>query len=116
MKLEIVDRRTALPDELHDFVERRIAFAMGRYQSRLHSVTVVLEDVNGPRGGVDQLCRVMVRLNDGGQVVITDRDTHIFPCVARAIERSGRTVARRLDRNQAVPRERALPRGLEVLN
>lgn len=83
-------------NELVEFVERRIHFSLGRFGGRLRSAVVSLRDVNGPRGGIDQECRVTVRFVRGGTVAITERDTEIFAAVARAVDRTGRTVSRRI--------------------
>lgn len=41
-------------DALRQYVERRLRFALGRFAHRLDQLQVRLEDVNGPRGGLDQ--------------------------------------------------------------
>ena len=36
---------------IHEHVERRVLFAVGRFSARLGEVSVRLGDANGPRGG-----------------------------------------------------------------
>ena len=63
MKLSIVDRNRMLSGELRRLLERRLSFALSRFDSRIRKTTVVLEDVNGPRGGMDKSCRIAVVLD-----------------------------------------------------
>ena len=50
-------------------LERRLQFALARFSGHIQRVQVVLEDQNGPRGGLDKHCRVVVRLREAGDVV-----------------------------------------------
>ena len=51
--------------ELTAHVERRLRFALTRFSGRIGRVNVFLTDQNGPRGGIDKTCRIVVRLRDG---------------------------------------------------
>ena len=82
--------------DLREFVERRLNFAVGRFGSRVRSVSVRLSDVNGPRGGVDQHCGIRVNLGIDGLVLVEEQQCDIRAAIGRAAERAGRTLARRL--------------------
>ncbi len=83
-----------------DDVERRFRFALGRFAPRIGRVTITLADVNGPRGGLDRRCRVVVGLAPGGRVVaeVTDRSYAAASC--RAADRAGHAVGRELERRR----------------
>ena len=61
MKIAITSK-VECTDELREFVQRKLAFALSRFADRVQSVDVLLDDVNGPRGGIDQRCRLIVGL------------------------------------------------------
>jgi len=82
-------------------IERRLQFALARFSGRIQRVQVVLEDQNGPRGGLDKSCRIVVRLREAGDVVAEVADVHWEIAVDRATTRVGHTVARRLARRRA---------------
>lgn len=82
-------------------IERRLQFALSRFSGRIQRVQVILEDQNGPRGGLDKSCRIVVRLNEGGDVVAEVADVNWEIAVDRATTRVGHTVARRLARRRA---------------
>lgn len=85
---------------------RRLEFALGRFGSRVHTLTVRVTDLNGPRGGVDKKCLIAIRLRSPRRViVIEDVDADATVAINRAAERAARTVARAI---QALTDWRAL--------
>jgi hypothetical protein len=62
---------------------------------------VRIEDVNGPRGGVDVACRLKVALHGLPSVVIEQTATTVGVAVDRAIDAAERAVSRAIDRARA---------------
>lgn len=87
--------------ELTSHVERRLRFALTRFSGRIGRVNVFLADQNGPRGGIDKTCRIVVRLNDGGDVVAEVSDVNWEVAVDRATTRIGHSTGRELARRRA---------------
>jgi putative sigma-54 modulation protein len=99
MNIEFHSSRLAVSNSIQAYVERRIGFALGRFADVVESVFVSLEDINGPRGGVDKSCRIRVNLIGQKTPIIADvLDLEIRPAVDMAADRVGRAVARHLDR------------------
>lgn len=91
-------RRGSGGKDLTDHVDRRLHFALSRFSSRIARVSVFLEDVNGPRGGVDKACRIVVRLRRGADVVASVEDVEWVAAIDRATTRVGHSVAREVAR------------------
>ena len=72
---------------------RRLVFAAGRLTERVHAVRAWLEDVNGPRGGVDKRCAIEIRGALGVRRADV-RDTDFYAAVDRAVHTAARTLAR----------------------
>lgn len=88
-----------LPTDLVEAAHTHAAFALTRFSRHIRAVTIRVVDANGPRGGVDQECTVVVRLaRPGADIVVADVDADPFAALARATTRAARTVARRLGR------------------
>jgi len=51
-----------------EYAARRVAIALGRRAAEIDEVLVRMGDVNGPKGGFDKRCQVMLR---GRQVQVT---------------------------------------------
>ena len=104
MAFELRVRNGEVTPELRGHVERRLGFALGRFGDRVASVTVSLEDLNGPRGGLDQRCRIEVGLVPSGKVMAEATDVEAVAAVNRAAERIARRVRNEFDRRRATRR------------
>jgi putative sigma-54 modulation protein len=100
MELEIRRQDAHLDSAMREFVERRISFALGPFERRVSRVTVNLDDINGPRGGIDKQCRILVSLRRGSPVKVEDLDVDLASAVGRAADRAGNAVARRVERRR----------------
>jgi len=104
MKIHVRSKQLAVDEALRRHIERRLEFSLGRFAHRIMRVTVQLSDVNGPRGGEDKVCRIEVRLRPAGTVYVEDRDADLVVTVDRAADRTGRSVARALQRARELDR------------
>ena len=111
MSLSIIDRNKALSQESKQLLKRRLSFALSRFESKIRRTTAVIEDINGPRGGVDKVCRITVQLDRARDVVVKNQDAELPRCIAHAAERIGRAVARAVERSQDSYRKRPLDSG-----
>ena len=100
MRLEIRVRDGEVASALSDHIERRLAFALGRFGGQVVRVTVTLEDLNGPRGGMDQRCRIAATLTPSEKVLAAATDASAETAVNRAAERIARRVRDTLDRRR----------------
>ncbi len=98
LPVSVVGRDGGVSGELHHFAHRRLSTALGHFAARVRDVDVWLEDVNGPRRGVDKRCRISLRLKSGGQATATAHAANEFAALARAAERAGAILTRRTTR------------------
>lgn len=83
---------------LSRLAKRRFEFALGRFHGRVRSVSIRVADINGPRGGIDKVCRATVRLAAPKRsLVIEDTDADAAVAIDRVADRTARTVARAVD-------------------
>ena len=61
---------------------------------------MVLDDVNGPRGGMDKSCQVTVSLRRLAEVRVSHVDADVKNAIARTADRVGRAVSRAIERSQ----------------
>ena len=100
MDIQITGRKVNLDAVLRSFVERRLQFAFGRFERRIAAVNVRLADINGPRGGIDQSCRIMVHFRPRGELIIEDKAGDTESAVMMAAQRAGQAVRREIDRRR----------------
>ena len=102
MRFSISGDRVKVTTGLREYIDRRLYFALGRFDTAIDNVSVRVGDVNGPRGGVDKRCRIVVALRAPGSnpITVDDNDEDLRAAVARASNRAGRTVARAVQRKR----------------
>jgi putative sigma-54 modulation protein len=99
----------SVSDALREHVERRLEFALRRFAHWVELVTVRLVDINGPKGGRDKRCRLVVQLSTARIVLVEATDSDVYAAVSRAAMRADETVARIVTRRR--PRPLAVRRG-----
>lgn len=108
MQIDVRRRDGRLTEEIQQWAERRVLFALGQFGTRVRAVAIRLNDENGPKGGVDQRCLMEARLAGAANVVADVHDVDLSAAISRAAERLGRRVRTELDRERT--RRRSAPR------
>jgi len=98
MKIQVNARHLAMTKELKKYVKRRLKFALGSRFDQVQRVEVTLSDINGPKGGEDKRCQMLLKIKGQTDVVIEDIQSHVYAAVDRAANRASQTVTKRLDR------------------
>ena len=86
------------PADLADHIERRLRFALARFGNRVEKVIVFLQDRNGPKGGIDKVCRILAKVQGCGMLMAAVVDSDWNTAVDRATTRIGHTVSRQVSR------------------
>ncbi len=77
MRIHVIARNVTVGPFEMELIERCVEFALGRFASQVKKVEVCLDDLNGPRGGIDQRCRI---------------DVWISPCIRKTVMGKGISV------------------------
>jgi hypothetical protein len=85
-------------------IRRRLGMKLGKFAKSIERVTVRVEDVNGPRGGVDHRSNIKVVLTGLPSVVVQTRAPTANAAVNRALAGAERAVRRALRRRRTKPR------------
>jgi putative sigma-54 modulation protein len=93
MKVSILLKDLFVSTALRQHVEDRIRLTLTRFAPLIRHLTVTVEDENGPRGGLDTSCRLVIRLRRG-TVVVNERANAVMAAVGQAADRAARAVAR----------------------
>ena len=106
MRLMIRSLSEKLPETIRESIDRQFQFALSRFESRIDTIQLTMRDNNGPRGGMDQECRVLVHLNDGTDITVCDVQTSLMVAVAKVVDRVAYAVMRRIEKKRGFARVR----------
>ncbi len=101
MQTHIQSRGFSLTEALRQYTLRRLKNAVSFANDHIRRVTILLSDINGPRGGEDKRCQLIVTMDKLPSVVIEDTEHDLYAAIDRATERASRSLARRLERKQS---------------
>jgi len=102
MQIDIQARQLSMTRSLNRYTQRRIRFALLRFEENIQRVSIWLSDVNGPRGGKDKHCRLQLMLAGNADVIIEDTQENLYVAINRAIERASHSLVRKLDRQKSL--------------
>ena len=66
--IQFITRNVELSDQDKDFALQRCERVIGRYQGRVDHVIIRLQDVNGPRGGINKQVNISARIANGDDI------------------------------------------------
>ena len=105
MKIWVKGRDRGTNEALRAFVADRVVSNVSRISQKSRSIAISIQDVNGPRGGIDHMIRVIVRLTSGGSVVVRQRASNVHAGALQAIARAVQAAKRKLGRRRSTRRD-----------
>lgn len=100
MQLSIRGKNFKVLAGLRESIQSRLETALARHRGRVENVAVSLADLNGPKGGIDKQCRVVVRLRPRGKLTVEEVGTEFVAAAGRASDRLAYAVSRALERRR----------------
>jgi len=98
----------SLDDAERAYIGRKLGMKLGKFVASIERVSVRVTDVNGPRGGIDQRCRVKVVLSGLPSVVVERRDANMEAAFDTALHACAESVRRVVRRRRMKPIHRGL--------
>jgi len=92
------------------YIRRKLGMKLGKFAPSMERITVRVSDVNGPRGGLDQVCRVKVVLSGLPSVMVEERDASLHAAIDLALAGAQRAVRKALKRRTTRAMKQMTPR------
>jgi ribosome-associated translation inhibitor RaiA len=92
-----------LDDDAQASIRRKLGMKLGKFAPSIERISVRVTDMNGPRGGVDQVCHVKVVLSGLPSVVIERRHAALHAAIDDALRATERAVRRTVRRRRMKP-------------
>jgi len=93
----------AMTRDDRDHLRSKLTARLARFGRRIERASVRVEDVNGPRGGVDKRCRIKVVLSGMPSVTVEDQQRALRAALDGALGRITAAVRRSVGRRDAAP-------------
>ena len=116
--LDVRARGFELTQSMYQRAVDHIAAKIAKHARAISDLTVRLQDVNGPKGGLDKRCRVEVHIAGFGPVIIDETDQDAYVAMDVAGERLRKVVSQILDERRSRRRQagRKLVRHVKLLH
>jgi CBS domain-containing protein/ribosome-associated translation inhibitor RaiA len=82
------------------YIRKKLGAKFGKFAESIARISVRVKDVNGPRGGIDQVCQIKVVLRNLPSVVFFSRDASLDAAIETALAGAERAVRRKLRRRR----------------
>jgi hypothetical protein len=92
------------------YIRQRLGGKLGKHGAAIERVTVRMEDVNGARGGIDQVCRIKVVLSGLPSAVVEAQAASLIDALNGALTGAERAVRRSLERRRMKPIKKTVRR------
>jgi ribosome-associated translation inhibitor RaiA len=86
-----------------NYLRRKLGRKLGKFARAIERISVRVEDVNGPRGGVDKSCRIKVVLSGLPSVHVEERHHAVQAAMDRALARTEHAVRQVVQRRRMQP-------------
>jgi CBS domain-containing protein/ribosome-associated translation inhibitor RaiA len=96
----ILARGVELSPNDREYIRRKLGRKLGKFPTAIERVSVRVEDVNGPRGGIDHVCRIKVVMPDRPSMVVDRRAASLRAAVDSALAAIERAVRRDVQRRR----------------
>ncbi len=92
-----------LDDDEQAYVRRKLGMKLGKFATSIERISVRVTDMNGPRGGVDQVCNIKVVLSGLPSVVIERRHAALHAAIDDALRATEQAVRKSVRRRRMKP-------------
>ena len=116
MKLRVKSRGFKVTKALYNRVNAKLSRVFTRYGDRIRGAEVMLQDVNGPKGGEDMSCLVTIKLSRSKPIVVREQAADLYDAINKCAQRATHQMERHVKRTQLAMRRRdhfVLPDELE---
>jgi ribosome-associated translation inhibitor RaiA len=113
MRITIRAPHAPVDDRLREYVRKKLGEALAHVEDRIESVQLTLDDLNGPKGGVDKLCQIVANCGHLGVVRVEGRDGTLRDAAEAAIDRAKTTINHAIEKKQTVQRSKVPHRRAE---
>lgn len=100
MNFGITFRNLKGSGKLLHYIDRRMSFVFAHTRKDIENATITLSDVNGPKGGVDKKCQIVIIPTGMKPIVVSDKQDNLRGAIDRCLFRASQCLHRKLRHKQ----------------
>ncbi len=100
MKIVLNNRNLTDINEISTYINRKVELCFSRNRSKIKSITIILADINGPKGGKDKQCKILVNANHLPEIVVVEKREGLLHAIDSCLMRANRVMEQQLKRRQ----------------
>lgn len=100
MEITVTNLNAELSTDNISRIRQKTQRMFNRVCDSILRIKVTIDDVNGPKGGKDKHCRVVIYSNGISDVVISDNQTTVMSAVSIALSRARLSLLKKIKRKQ----------------
>ena len=100
MELTITDLNVGLSNESISSIRDKAQNMRSKICDSVKTVKVTITDINGPKGGKDKSCRVVIQSKGLPDIVVSDNQTNVTSAVNKSLSRAKEALVRKVKRKQ----------------
>lgn len=101
MHMTIVSNNLQVSSKQRVLLIERARQTFRRLVNRIEGVTATFVDVNGPKGGIDTMCKLQVSVPKGKNILVTATQENIFSAFAKALAKAKQQLTKLYSRKKA---------------
>jgi putative sigma-54 modulation protein len=101
VEIRIFDGRIKTSDAQHDYIMAKVGAAAGRLKDTTCTIDVRLTDLNGPKGGIDKQCSLVVTPPGHATLRVAEQASEYYAAIDAASATLKASLARVLERTKA---------------
>ena len=100
MELTITDLNVGLSNENLSRIQQKTRRMFNKISDSVKKINITINDINGPRGGKDKNCRIIIHTKGIPDIVIKDNQTSVTSAVNISLSRARIVLLRKVERKQ----------------
>lgn len=100
MELTITDLNVGLSNENVSRIRQKTRRMFAKICDNVKGINVTVDDINGPKGGKDKNCRIVIRTIGMPDIVIKENQASVMSAVNASLSRARGALLRKVKRKQ----------------
>lgn len=100
MELTVTDLNTGLSNDNLSHIRQKTRRIFSKICESVNAINVTIDDINGPKGGKDKNCRIVIHTKGIPDIIINDNQSCVMSAVNTSLSRARMTLLRKLKRKQ----------------